>query len=451
VVVTVSDSASPPNQVIANYTIKINPAPLTIATNSVAVGAINLPYSFVFSATGGYPPYNWIETGALPPGMNLAADGTLSGTPTVTGSFPVTVTVADSKSQSVPANFTIQVAANGFKATGSMANARASHTATLLKDGRVLVTGGGAWNAPINSAEIYDPLTFSFSPTNNLITPRADHTATLLNDGRVLVAGGYGVASAEVYDPTSGNFVSVGSMHVDRDSPTATLLKDGRVLVTGGIQQNGTWLASAEIFDPATNSFTATGSMSIGRHGHTATLISNGKVLITGGFSPTTTLASAELYDPATGKFAATGSMVNARVGHTATALNNNTVVVIGGQDGTGTSVLSAEIYDPAMGTFSVSGQMATGVQLHTATLLPDGQVLVAGGSLYNSHVFTVVSTAELFDPTTGNFSLTGSMISPRELHTATLLNDGTVLMVGGEDTCGSSCFRLLDTTELYQ
>jgi hypothetical protein len=444
VALTVIDSASPQNHASANYSIKIGP--LTIATTSVAVGAINLPYSFIFSATGGYPPYTWNETGALPPGLNLAADGTLSGIPTATGSFPITVSVVDSNSQTAtPANLTVEIAAHGFKATGSMANARSSHTATLLQDGRVLVTGGwGTSNGPINSAELYDPLTHSFSPANSLIHARTDHTATLLNDGRVLVAGGHGVTAAEVYDPTSGNFVGAGTMQVDRDGPTATLLKDGRVLVTGGTN-NGISLASAEIFDPNTNSFSPTGSMSSGRQGHTATLLSNGTVLVAGGFDGTARVTSAELYDPATGKFAKTGSMSNARSGHTATALNNNTVVVIGGINDSVVNVLTAEIYNPATGVFSTSGMSPVGFADHTATLLNNGQVLVAGGDPAGV-VFTVVSAAVLFDPASGTFSFTGSMTNPREAHTATLLNNGTVLVVGGSDIT-----KLLDTTELYQ
>jgi hypothetical protein len=255
--------------------------------------------------------------------------------------------------------------------------------------------------------------------------------------------------SALVYDPTNGNFVAVGSMQVDRAGSTATLLKDGRVLVTGGWQKNGTTLASAEIFDPSTNSFIPTGSMSSARQGHSATLLSTGKVLVTGGSNGITIFATAELYDPATRKFTTTGSMSNARSRHTATALNNNAVVVIGGEDNGG-NVLAAEIYNPASGTFSATGTLPVGFVDHTATLLTNGQVLVASGGSFSSSnagfVFTVVSTAVLFDTTAGTFSFTGSMSTPRDGHTATLLNDGTVLVVGGSETT-----QVLDTAEIYQ
>ena len=452
IVITVKDSASPPHSVSQPYNIQIFQAPLTITTASLPVGAINLNFSFAFTATGGYPPYAWSETGALPPGLNLSTDGTLSGTSRATGTFPITVTVADSHSQnSPPTNFTVEIAAHGFKATGSMANVRESHTSTPLNDGRVLVAGGdvGGANTQIASAELYDPVTASFSVANNMITPRSDHTATLLSDGRVLVAGGYGIASAEVYDPTSGNFVGVGSMQADRHGATATLLKDGRVLVTGGMRNDGTVLATAELFDPSSNSFSPAGNMSIARFRHTATLLANGNVLLTGGLGSAATLSSAELYDPATGHFTTTGSMASTRVGHTSTALNNNLVVIIGGIDANNASVITAEIYNPATGTFSTTASLPVGFYFHTATLLANGQVLVAGGEI-PSQSFTAVSTAVLFDPTAGRFSPSGAMTGPRVVHTATLLSDGTVLVVGGADRTQTQN-QLLDTAELYQ
>ena len=437
VVITVTDSASPTNHTTQGGFIPILPGPLAITTTSVAVGAMNLPYSFAFSATGGYRPYTWSETGALPPGLNLAADGTLSGTATATGSFPITVSVADSHSQSTTlANFTVQIAAHGFKNMASLVNQRGHHTATLLADGRVLVAGGWGTSSELASTELYDPSIRSFSLAGSMSTARAYHTATLLHDGRVLVAGG-GLPSAEIYGPSSSSFVSTGSMQVDRASHSATLLQDGRVLIAGGTRADGTILATAEIFNPTSGTFTATGSMLTARSGHTATLLSNGEVLITGGLASPVILDSAELYDPASGLFKATGNMSTLRTDHTATWLPSNTVLVAGGAGGN--SAL-ADIYNPATGTFATTGNLVLGVSSHTATLLANGQVLVTGG--FPGGAGAAVSTAQLFDPAAGTFTLTGSMNATRFAHTATLLNDGTVLVVGG-DTLG--------TAELYQ
>jgi hypothetical protein len=210
-----------------------------------------------------------------------------------------------------------------FSPTGSLVTARAFHTATLLTDGRVLMTGGtsAGWDGIpfIASAEIYDPKTGTFTPTGSMAVERASHTATLLPDGRVLITGGTNGAdqgkgslpSAELYDPKTGKFSTTGPMADGRTFHEATLLADGRVLVTGGglrgWEYDGPFLASAEIYDPGTGKFTATGPMAKARVSQSATLLSDGRVLIAGGYNGVVDLASAEIYDPETGRFSPTG------------------------------------------------------------------------------------------------------------------------------------------------
>jgi len=114
-----------------------------------------------------------------------------------------------------------------------------SHSATLLRNGKVLVASGFEWptNRHLPDAELYDPATGTFTATGSLNAARAYHSATLLLDGRVLVAGGWADAildSAEIYDPTKGTFTTVGSMAASRSWHSATLLPDGKVLVAGG-------------------------------------------------------------------------------------------------------------------------------------------------------------------------------------------------------------------------
>jgi hypothetical protein len=451
--VTLNDSGTPQTPMSMVYPIVIaNPPPPVIDTAPAPpFGAINQPYSFTFTATGGLPPLGpWSETGALPPGLQFTnSPGALSGTPTGAGTYPISVMVQDSASQTSAAqNFSIQIFAHGFGATGSMANARFSHTATLLNNGKVLVAGGADANGhPIATAELYDPSTGNFSSTGSMVTARGYFAAALLSSGKVLVTGGLDasgnpLASAEIYDPSTGAFAATQkNMIIARASHTATLLNTGKVLIAG-------WgNATAELYDPATGDFTATGGMVTARVSHTATLLSTGKVLLTGGIQgappATTVLAEAELFDPVAGTFSqTTGSLANARELHAASLLADGKVVVTGGLDSTGNALATAEVFDPTSETFTATkGTMGTARDLHTSTTLKDGTILVIGGDDGTGPL----ATAEVYDPVAGTFSPTGSMAAARADHTATLLNDGRVLVAGGNGA------GVLATAELYQ
>jgi hypothetical protein len=299
-----------------------------------------------------------------------------------------------------------------WTATGNMNGVRTGHTATLLPDGKVLVAGGadrvgfGGRNA-LATAELYDPSTGSWTATGNVTQARAYHTATLLRDGKVLVVGGSGngsgydaLTTAELYDPGSRSWTATGGLNEARTYHTATLLSDGRVLVVGGLDSGGISLPSAELYDPSNGSWTATGRLIDARVNHTATLLPDGKVLVVGG-NPTPEspafLASAELYDPSSGSWTATGGMIEARHGHFAALLRDGTVLVAGGGGG---PLASAERYDPSIGSWIATASMLETRTASTATLLRDGTVLVAGG--YGGGIGALAS-AELYDPGSGS------------------------------------------------
>jgi len=317
--------------------------------------------------------------------------------------------------------------------------ARAAHTATRLRNGSVLITGGFVNGGDaINSAEIFNPATGKFSPITGMTTKRSVHTATLLPDGKVLIAGGFNgtyIDTAELYDPATSKFTPAGKMTMPRSSHNAVLLNSGKVLLFGGVGTGWSFLASAEIYDPATNKFEPTVAMNRARESHSVTLLPDGRVLTTGGHygrrSEMKVYDDAEIYDPVKGKFEPAGTITIRRHKHDAVLLADGRVLIVGGTDerdrGGEGAYDSAEIFDPKTGRSAKVGPMkAKRYKLQGTTLmLPNGKILIAGGS----------DRPEIFDPATMKFSEIGGSFGKIKLFsTATLLDDESILVTGGYD-----------------
>jgi N-acetylneuraminic acid mutarotase len=372
---------------------------------------------------------------------------------------------------------------------GNMARARMNHTATLLRNGLVIVTGGGGPLGPGDTCEIFNPELNRWTTTDSMASPRAAHTATLLADGRLLVVGGRGLAvvggytqsvelaSAEIYDPETGRWSAAAQLATSRADHAATLLPNGQVLVTGGTHVFAQ-LASAELYDPASNTWTVAAPMPASHTTHVAALLPNGKVLVTGGASsggkvelfdtqlrtwspgpplpdtrytaPTATLLpsgkllvtggdpsigppiTSQIYDPLANTWTSV-ALFMARDGHTATLMTNGKVLMVGGTNTVPPGLGSVEIYDPGKASWSTGGRFARERYSPSMTLLPDGKVLIAGGHLGGTTDFAM----EIYDPATGVVTLAPAMPRGRNYFNAKVLADGKVLMAAGVSDAG--------------
>jgi len=266
----------------------------------------------------------------------------------------------------------------------------------------------------------------AFVESGSLIAGRADHTATLLTDGRVLLTDGYSIVdrgsqllnSTEMYDPAKGDFQSAASMGMQRKLAAAVRLPDGRILISGGYDQLGGVglgarpappLDSSELYDPSTNAVQAGPRMLRGRAGHSAVLLDNGKALVGGGLGVAfeTLVGSAapgnpgvvELFDPDTGQFSAAGKPNERHPEEEAIKLaDGNVLLYCGGR--------TAEIYDPAKGSFAKTGEQPKPLSRCAGSLLSDGRVLIVGTTATPDRIAEVPQwRVQIYDPRAGTFS----------------------------------------------
>jgi hypothetical protein len=318
-----------------------------------------------------------------------------------------------------------------------------------LPSGDLLAPGGlSTGSVYTNRADIFSFAGRSFSETAAMPAWHAYQShAVLLGNGKVLIAGNqYDSLAKESHlftEPTHSWAATVNQPAINRFGAAMIVLPSGKVLYSGGYNggADGPTYDSAELYDPASSTWSPTGSMVAQRVGHTLTLLvtgpNAGKVLVAGGGQRIglTVEARCELYDPATGTFALTGSLHLGRGSHTATRLLDGRVLVTGGfAAGADTNNHdTAEIYDPVTGTWSFAASMAARRGRHTATLLPNGDVLVVGGAQVG-RLTSVNATVEMYHPAANAWRLGPSMSTARTEHAAALLPNGEVLVAGGSD-----------------
>ncbi len=345
---------------------------------------------------------------------------------------------------SLSSPFMVQAQSNSWSPTGNMTLPRFDFTLTRLANGEALAVGGCTdffCNQSTGSAERYNPTTATWQGTGSLPNTRSAHTATLLSDGQVLVTGGCRTATpcepalkeSSRYDPNNGAWSTTGNLITARYDHQAALLATGEVLVVGGISTCGsricTPLATAEIYSPTTGTWRAAQSLPSARVNHTLTTLTDGRVLLTGGCSGTglpCTSQGGTVYDPVLNTWTPTGPMQINRSLARATLLDSGKVLVSGGLDTNGFQTSAAEVYDPATNTWSPAAPMPDVHYDHLSALLPSGQVLVAGGS---------TASSQTYNPVTGLWVSVGNLSSTRSNPGVVVLANGSVLTAGGRDS----------------
>ncbi len=413
--------------------------------------------------------------------LSLVGCGAASDTPSATVSGdPSAAAASPTPSASESASPTASPSTSGamWEAAGDLIIGRSRTNVVALGDGSILVVGfdnvcspGGAWPESALT-ELGDPLGQVWSEAESLPTPRDRFALAPLSDGRALVTGGTteqtdtgptSYSSTYLFDPADGSWSRAGLLNTARSDPAHAVLADGRVLVAGGyfadppVVPEVRVLDSAELFDPATGEWSPTGALLVARYGASAVTLTDGRVLVVGGWptaengpaplygGPHRPLASAEIYDPATGRWSAAGELDLARTDFVLVALADGGALVAGGNvrpDPDPSSfanepTATVERFDPAASIWSPTGDMALAAADRTGIRLPDGRVLVAGGDLTvqqpdfeRSHGLT--ADAELYDPEAGTWAPTTPMPHPRSDASAVLLEDGSVLLLGG-------------------
>jgi len=241
------------------------------------------------------------------------------------------------------------------------------------------------------------------------------------------------------------------ALHDPRFNAAMVLLRDGRALAAGGADDlSPNFLSSTELYDPSRRRWTRTGDLRQNRQSYTATLLPDGRVIAVGGIGTVgdhdppfpQELSSAELYDPRTGRWMSTGDLAQNRFEHMATLLRDGRVLVVGGRGVVGVKtprqvivLSSVEVYNPRTGRWTRTGSLYQPRADATATLLQDGRVLVVGGIGHGQG--GVLASVELYDSRAGRWTRTASLLQRRAYHTATLLRDGRVLVAGGEGAHG--------------
>jgi N-acetylneuraminic acid mutarotase len=355
-----------------------------------------------------------------------------------------------------------------WSTTGAMTTSHWGDVAWRRPDSKVMVAGGCALTGCPSSfvqtscgqvlanTDLWDPDSGTWTSAAPMLTARTTFAGVPLPSGDMIVAGGCAETNctqmndagfceaqlctqttnlAERYSFAQGLWVAAGTLSSPRFASMGVPIGNGNALVAGGCDVGGC-TASTEQWSAAANTWSEQAPLPVPRGFGTATVLADGRVLVVGGCADpacATVLGDATVYDPVANTWTAAGSMSSQRAGHSATLLNDGNVLVAGGcADAACMTVLaSAEIWTESGGgsQFAVAPSMAAARHHHTATLLNNGEVLMAGGA---NPTGASIPTAEVYLPLAQEWIGTSAMYMARAFHVGVKLTDGRVLVTGG-------------------
>lgn len=328
-----------------------------------------------------------------------------------------------------------------------------------------LIAGGGAGTLTtargVASTVVWDSRRLQTRSGGAMGSPRASHLAVTLGDGRVLVIGGVdaqgnGLSSCELYDPATGTFAPAGSMAWRRALHAAVRLRDGRVMVAGGTTSMANLsltiagaLPTVEIYNPAANSWSSAPSLAANRIAPSLTALPDGRVVVAGGVDVTTSFGvpataasttAVQIWSPLTNLWTGGAPMPSARAGHhhNQVTLPDGRLLLSGGIDvqnltaaAAARSIDAADLYDPVANAWQAT-RMPTARSLHTATVLQGGTVVVCGGAQGNLVAPSPIAAVDVFLPAANLWAPSAPLLQPRSGHLACLQPDGLLVLFGG-------------------
>ena len=382
-------------------------------------------------------------TGVISPG-NIAASSSnhVRVSPQTTTTY--TLVVSNLAGTQVAMNYTVTVTTGVFTNVSNSMNVGRyqGSTSVALNDGRVLIFGNSETTGTVVS-DIFSPSTNSFSRTGDSQYGHRESPGILLANGKVLVAGGIvdalnyrSTSTAEVFDPLTDTWSVTGSMSTERRGHFMIRLTNGKVLVGGGTDYNQNPLSSVELYDPATGLFSVLPNMPSQRQYANTALLPNGNVIVIGGRNGTgqANLTSAIIFDITANTWSSVSSQMpfGHEQGSVLVTLNDGRIMLAGGiyaYGGTAWASNQTTIFDPTTSIFSNGPNLVTPRYSHTAHVLQDGKVVFIGGHTPGDDLTTV----EIYDPATNRMiQEANSMSSYRNQHSSALLQDGRVLIAGG-------------------